>query len=106
MAGVDPLFVIDLLMERDNTPFFFVKNELEKDQSETIRIQLSEHVSFLNKGKMQMTLEGIPENSHVVIDGKETRDIDFDVINIINDFTESAHERDIRVETVNIPELK
>ena len=95
-----------ILRTNYNTPFFFVKSELEKDQSETIRIQLSEHVSFLNKGKMQLTLEGIPENSHVVIDGKETRDIDFDVINIINDFTESAHERDIKVETVNIPELK
>lgn len=96
-----------ILQANYSLPFFYLEEEHpSEDRNKVITIHLSEHVSFLNKGSMQKSLEALPHNSEVVINGKNTEDIDFDVLNIIFDFQETAHERDIKVTLINIPELK
>lgn len=61
----------------------------------TLRLQLAEDVSFLNKAGIMRTLDQIPDGSMVVIDASRTLDIHRDVIEIIEDFMESAKYRDI-----------
>ncbi|QTN39447.1 SulP family inorganic anion transporter [Cryomorphaceae bacterium] len=96
-----------ILQTNYNTPYFYVEDEHPEDKKDKqITIHLSEHVSFLNKGRLQKTLEALPSDSDVTIDGAKTLDIDFDVLNIIFDFNNTAHERNIHVNLVNIPELK
>lgn len=96
-----------ILQTNYNTPYFYVEKEHPEDKKDKhVTIHLSEHVSFLNKGRLQKSLEQLPDESEVTIDGEKTLDIDFDVLNIIYDFNESAHERNITVNLVNIPELK
>lgn len=79
----------------------------EKDhQRETITIRLSEEVTFLNKASIQATLEQIPDEAHVVIDGSHSVHIDHDVLEIIHDFTaHAAAQRNIKVETIGIKGL-
>ncbi len=76
----------------------------EKDQSgEVITIVLSEEVTFLNKGSIGLTLDNLPPNSTVVIDGRRSLDIDYDVLEIIQNFKEhTAPTRNITVETRGI----
>ena len=73
--------------------------------SDTIRIKLSEHVSFLNKISILHKLNHIPENSQVIIDGSLTEDIHHDVLEIIEDFKNKAEERAIKLEILNVPGL-
>lgn len=67
-----------------------------------IKLILSEEVTFLNKASMLLTLENLPDNSKVIIDGTRSVFIDFDVLEIINDFKEQAVHRNIEVMLVNI----
>ncbi len=66
--------------------------------TEEYRIQLAEEVSFLNKGRVLEQLAAIPDKARVVIDTSRSKVIDFDVREILRDFTTSAPTRDITVE--------
>ncbi len=66
------------------------------------RITLAEEVSFLNKGSILQQLQEIPEHSHVVIDGSRSKVIDFDVLEILRDFRNTAPARRIAVDLQGI----
>ena len=76
-----------------NSYFFHKEKHKEGD---TITIDLSEEVSFLNKASIRQTLDHMPENSTVVIDASNTHYIDFDVLELIKEF------RDIKAPLKNI----
>jgi MFS superfamily sulfate permease-like transporter len=61
-------------------------------------IRLTKDVSFLNKALLRETFKEIPEGSKVIIDGSRSAFIDQDILETINDFRESAINRDISVE--------
>lgn len=63
-----------------------------------IRIKLSEIASFLNKGNILSTLRSIPDDSHLIIDARDSHLIDYDVEEVIMDFIENAKHRGIEVE--------
>ncbi len=74
--------------------YFFQKEK--HHAGDTIKIHLSEEVSFLNKASIRETLDQIPENSTVAIDASNTKYIDFDVLELIKEF------RDIKAPLKNI----
>jgi len=63
------------------------KNHFSKEEKtdETIII-LSEEVTFLNKSGIQEMLENIKPNSKLVIDGSKCKSIDYDVIELLQEF--------------------
>lgn len=69
---------------------------------EPIRIILAEEVSFLNKAAIQLTLDQIPNNASVIIDGRNSSYIDFDVLEIIENFKISTADRNILVEFLDV----
>ena len=72
------------------------------EEGETIKIRLSEEVSFLNKAAIRETLDHLPEKCHVVIDATNTTYIDFDVIELIKEFREiKAPLKHIKCELLN-----
>ncbi|WP_224997110.1 SulP family inorganic anion transporter [Cesiribacter sp. SM1] len=76
--------------------YFF--NKEEHYQGETIRIDLAQEVSFLNKAAIKQTLIHLPEKSTVVIDASNTVYIDHDVLQLIKDFLErGSQEKQIKV---------
>jgi len=93
-----------ILKNNYKTPYFFHKEEHVK--GDVIRLKLSEDVSFLNRGSILLTLSHLPEKSHIIIDGSGSQNIDYDVLEIINDFKISSQLKDIKVELINIPEFK
>ncbi|MCO6486705.1 MAG: SulP family inorganic anion transporter [Saprospiraceae bacterium] len=98
--------VFYILKTNYKTPYFY-HEELhpDRDGHKVIKLVLSEHVSFLNKASLQLTLENLPDNSEVIIDGTQSEEIDFDALKIINDFKTHAADKGIRLELVNIPEV-
>ncbi|MCQ0110192.1 Sulfate permease, MFS superfamily [Zhouia amylolytica] len=86
-------------------PYFFKEEKEEKESKPLIRIELSEHVSFLNKASLQLTFEHLPENREVLIDGSSTKEIDYDALEVIYNFKNTAHEKNIVCHFKNIPEF-
>lgn len=81
---------------------YHYKKENHRD-GEVITLQLSQEVTFLNKGSISKTLNQLPRNSTVIIDGSKSLNIDYDVLEIIEDFkNHTAPSRNITVETRNV----
>lgn len=83
-----------------------VLEESTTTKGNTIRIKLSEEVSFLNKGSLIKTLDEIEEDKHVIIDGSNSKVIDYDVLEVIENFKVTAKTKNIKVETINIQSIK
>ncbi|RNI22554.1 SulP family inorganic anion transporter [Rufibacter latericius] len=96
--------VFYILKANYKSPYFF-KRENHEGQ-EKIHIKLSENVSFLNKASVALTLDHLPENSEVIIDGSQSTYIDYDVLEAIQNFRTVAHEKDIRLTLRDIPSVK
>jgi len=86
-----------ILKDNYTTPYFF-----KTLNNGSFRLELSEHVSFLNKGSIQLTLDGLANHSHIVIDGSKTVQIDYDVQEVLYNFFENAEQRSIKVELLNV----
>lgn len=94
-----------ILKTNYKTPYFYHEEEHpDRDGHKVIKLVLSEHVSFLNKASLQLTLEHLPENCEVIIDGTESKEIDFDAIRLIHNFKEMAKDKHITLELINIPD--
>ncbi len=81
-------------------------NEAGSPEKPVITIELVEDVTFINKGAITLTLDKLPMNSKVVIDGTNARTIDIDVLEIIHNFKTTAQLRGIQLELKAIPEFK
>ncbi|WP_245319022.1 SulP family inorganic anion transporter [Hymenobacter elongatus] len=64
---------------------------------EHLRINLGEHVSFLNKASIMTVLKDIPMDTTVEIDGTNSIYIDRDVLSAIENFRETARQRNIQL---------
>ncbi|MBC7922046.1 MAG: SulP family inorganic anion transporter [Ferruginibacter sp.] len=89
-----------ILRNNYKTPYFFQREKHQ--EGEKICIVLSEEVTFLNKGSLLLTLDHLPANSIVVIDGSKSNHIDYDVLEIIHDFQQTARHKNIQLELINI----
>jgi MFS superfamily sulfate permease-like transporter len=79
-------------------PFFF---ESDKHLSDgVIKLELAEDVTFINKANIQRVLSQIPNGSKVIIDASRSINIDFDVIEIIEEFETNAKFRNIDLQII------
>ena len=69
---------------------------------EHYRIRLNSVVTFLNKVNLRHALDKIPEYSVLTIDGSESTFIDHDILEIISEFAQKAHDRHIEVHLIGI----
>lgn len=92
---------------RNNYKFPYHYDKYDKGETipeKKIRIDLSEEVTFLNKGSMLLALRNIPKGASVLIDGSRSKNIDYDVLEIIQNFKATAKEKNIALELINVPE--
>lgn len=68
--------------------------------------RLAINVSFLNKKKLKDELEKIPDYSVVHILGAHSVYIDYDVIEVINEFKTKAHHKHIDLHLDGIPDVE
>jgi MFS superfamily sulfate permease-like transporter len=101
--GMGVAIVYILLRNLQNSHFL---EEGKKEKNNTIKITLAEEVSFLNKGALIKTLEEIPDGKHVIIDGSKSQVIDYDVLEVIENFKSNAPSRNIAVDTIKIKSVR
>jgi len=61
-------------------------------------LKFTRDVSFLNKAALRRSLEKIPDNARIIIDGSRSHFIDADVVETIQDFMKTAETKNIEVE--------
>jgi MFS superfamily sulfate permease-like transporter len=77
------------------------KFEIKEDQ--TAVLTLAEEVSFLNKAPIQQKLYSLPKNiDKVVINGKNSKFIDKDVLEVLKDFEQNALSKGLEIELQDI----
>ncbi|MGH1335017.1 MAG: SulP family inorganic anion transporter [Aureispira sp.] len=80
-----------------------VPYRVEKSKKhQTLRLILSEDVTFLNKASIQAFLMEVPEDITVIIDASATHFIHHDVLELIEDFEISAKQRNITLQTIDL----
>jgi MFS superfamily sulfate permease-like transporter len=99
--GVSVFFIL-----RNNYKRAYHSHQHKHQEGGKITIQLSEDITFLNKGSIAQTLQELPENTSVVIDGTKSHNIDLDVLEIIHDFKNTAVLKNITLHLKNIPDFK
>ncbi len=98
-------FAIFFILRKNYKHAYFYRKETRNNR-EVITLRLSEEVTFLNKASIQLSLDELPENSKVVIDGTNSITVDYDVLEIIEDFKRhSAPNRNIELETLGLREV-
>jgi len=102
--GMGMVVAVVFIVIRNFRNSYFYKEQHETDPN-TIHIMLSEEVSFLNKGALMNALNKIPDGKAVVIDGSNSKSIDYDILEVIENFRINAKERDITVKTIKIPRV-
>jgi len=75
----------------------------ETHEDDHYLLRLSEQVTFLNKANLLWTLDRIPPQAKVVIDGTATRYIDHDVLEIIENFRAEAAAKHIKLTLIGLP---
>jgi len=95
--------VVFIVMRNFRNSYFF--KEQHEDDPNTIHIMLAEEVSFLNKGALMNALNKIPNDKTIIIDGSNSKSIDYDVLEVIENFKVNAEKRNISVKTIKIPRV-
>lgn len=85
-VGIGLLVSIFFILLGNMKMAYFFKKE-KHIEGEDIHIDLAQEVSFLNKAAIKQTLAHLPENSKVIISAKDTVYIDYDVLELIKDFS-------------------
>lgn len=88
--------VLAILRGNMKSSYYFRKEKYQTGDS--IRLELAQEVSFLNKASILLTLDHLPADTTVVIDAQKTAYIDFDVLQTIREFKDiKAPQKNITV---------
>lgn len=91
--------VIILIKSYQNS--HFLHKESQSDSGDKLKMTLAEEVTFFNKATILKELDNLPENSSLELDVRQTRYLDNDIIEILDDFAIKAKERNINIKLVS-----
>ncbi len=87
--------VIVILVKSYQNSMFLNKKESETDN--IIEMTFAEEITFLNKASIQKELFNLPENSRLELDIRKTTFLDYDIVEILEDFVVQAKNKNIFV---------
>jgi len=93
--GVAIFFILKRSYE--NALYSHIHEEEEENRHKTV-IQFGEVVSFFNKGHLHQRLNEIEEDSVVIIDGTKNEYLDYDILDLFDDFKDNARSKNIELE--------
>ncbi len=91
--------VIILIKSYQNS--HFLNKEANNDGKPNIKMTLAEEVTFFNKGAILKELDGLEENTYLTLDVRKTRYLDNDIIEILEDFSTKAANRNIDIQLIS-----
>ena len=93
--GLGVGIVVILIKSYQNSHFLHIEDK--SNGKHKLKMTLAEEVTFFNKGAILKELDAIPENSYLQLDVRNTRYLDNDIIEILEDFGEKARNRHIDI---------
>ena len=107
LIGVLIGLLISIYIIRNNFKAEYKITKIKKHETETFYIKLNSNVTFLNKVNLKKTLDQIPEYSVLTIDGSDCNFIDYDILEVMSEYANKAHDRHIElhlngIEKVNV----
>src|SRR5690606_32813160 len=75
----------------------FLHKEQAANDNLTVKMTLAEEVTFLNKAAIQSELFSLPENSRLNLDIRKTVFLDYDIVEILDNFLIQAKNKNIWV---------
>jgi MFS superfamily sulfate permease-like transporter len=100
--GLGLLVGIIVILIKSYQNSHFLHKEGEDVDDGKVKMTLAEEVTFFNKGAILKELDRLPEDSFLELDVTNTKYLDNDVIEILDDFILKAEERNITVKVVSI----
>lgn len=95
--------ILFILRSNYSNPFEFIREKYHAN--EVIRINLAQQVSFLNKASLIEMLNSLPNGAQVIIDAVDSDYIDYDVLEILQDFKSvQAPSRNIELSLLGFKE--
>ncbi|TKD65245.1 SulP family inorganic anion transporter [Flavobacterium sp. ASW18X] len=90
--------VVILIKSYQNSHFLHIE---ESENHKKVKMTLAEEVTFFNKGAILKELDSLEENSYLELDVTKTRYLDNDIIEILEDFSEKAKNRNINIKIIS-----
>ena len=94
--------------------YFIVQNNFKTEYKitatkvqgiDTFYIKLNSNITFLNKVNLRKILDEVPEFSALTIDGSECNFIDYDILEIISEYHNKAHDKHIELNLKGIKKV-
>jgi MFS superfamily sulfate permease-like transporter len=79
----------------------FLHKEDASNGGNKMKMTLAEEVTFFNKGAILNELDQLPEGSYLELDVRKTRYLDYDIIEILEDFAIKAKARNIDIKIIS-----
>ena len=91
--------IVILIKSYQNSHFLHIEDK--SNGKHKIKMTLAEEVTFFNKGAILKELDSLPEDSYLELDVRKTRYLDNDIIEILEDFSEKARNRNIDIKLIS-----
>ncbi|MBU2995744.1 SulP family inorganic anion transporter [Cellulophaga baltica] len=91
--------IIILLKNYQNSHFLHIEDK--SDGKHRIKMTLAEEVTFFNKGAILKELDRLPNDTYLELNVLNTRYLDNDIIEILDDFSIKAKERNIDIKIIS-----
>ncbi|WP_373057416.1 SulP family inorganic anion transporter [Zunongwangia sp. H14] len=91
--------VVILIKSYQNS--FFLHIEHEDNGNKTVKMTLAEEVTFINKGAIIKELNNLEDDSVLVLDVSNSKYLDSDIIEILDDFKVKAAEKNISIKIIS-----
>ncbi len=97
--GFAVALIVILINSYKNSHFLHI--ESKEPGNKKIKMTLAEEVTFLNKGAISRELDNIPEGTFLELDVTKTFNLDYDVQEILDDFSVKAKNRNINIKLIS-----
>ncbi|SDG84559.1 SulP family inorganic anion transporter [Winogradskyella thalassocola] len=91
--------VVILLKSYQNSHFLHIEDK--SNGKHKIKMELAEEVTFFNKGAILKELDSLPRDTYLEFDVTKTRYLDYDIVEILDDFAFKAKERNIDIQLIS-----
>ena len=91
--------VVILIKSFQNSHFLHIEDK--SDGNHKVKMTLAEEVTFFNKGAILKELDSLPRETYLELDVSKTTYLDYDIIEILDDFAFKAKERAINIRLIS-----
>jgi MFS superfamily sulfate permease-like transporter len=93
-TGLTIGFIVVLIKNYQNSMFLHTNKDAKTN---AVHMTFAEEISFLNKAAIQKELFNLPKNTQLELDIRKTTYLDYDIVEILEDFIIQAKNKNISI---------